>query len=110
MSSDRPTAPAPAGATVTPGADERLRQRLAGLTHLELIEEIVGLTRAMRTRAPIEMAKGILMEREQLTQDQAFAVLTRLSQNSNRKVHAVAVALVRKVSPQPLTATDGPPD
>ena len=42
----------------------------------------------------IEQAKGILMEREKLTADQAFRVLADASMAANRKVHDIAADLV----------------
>lgn len=53
------------------------------------------LTGALINRDLIGQAKGILMERYQITGDRAFVVLTRISQNSNRKLHEVAAELVR---------------
>ena len=50
---------------------------------------------AMRTRAVIEQAKGILMERHRLTADDAFAVLTRASQRTNTKLRDIAEELAR---------------
>ena len=49
---------------------------------------------ALETRAVIDQAKGILMERHKLTADQAFQVLSRVSMNSNRKVRDIAGHLV----------------
>ncbi len=45
---------------------------------------------ALVNRDVIGQAKGILMERFKLTSDQAFAVLAKVSQDTNRKVSAVA--------------------
>jgi AmiR/NasT family two-component response regulator len=42
------------------------------------------------SRDVIGQAKGILMERHKLTADQAFGVLTRVSQELNRKLVDVA--------------------
>nr|WP_167108551.1 GAF and ANTAR domain-containing protein [Amycolatopsis granulosa] len=53
------------------------------------------LRSALETRDVISMAKGILMERHRVTDDQAFTLLVRASQNSNRKLHDVADWLVR---------------
>jgi GAF domain-containing protein len=50
---------------------------------------------ALETRAVIDQAKGILMERHKLTADQAFQVLSRASMNSNRKLRDIADHLVR---------------
>lgn len=53
------------------------------------------LTRAVTTRQLIGQAQGILMERYQIGDDQAFSVLVRVSQHSNRKLRDVADELVR---------------
>ncbi|SCE82008.1 GAF domain-containing protein [Micromonospora matsumotoense] len=52
---------------------------------------------AMRNRAVIEQAKGIIMGQRRCTADEAFALLARVSQNSNRKLRDVAEALVQQV-------------
>jgi GAF domain-containing protein len=54
-----------------------------------------GLQTALESRAVIDQAKGILMERYKLTADAAFQVLARTSQHNNRKLRAVADDLVR---------------
>ncbi|MET0863406.1 MAG: GAF and ANTAR domain-containing protein [Nakamurella sp.] len=59
------------------------------------IDELAGMRAAMKSRAVIEQAKGILMERGKLTDDQAFEELTRASQNTNIKLRDVADELVR---------------
>ncbi|WP_369133020.1 GAF and ANTAR domain-containing protein [Modestobacter sp. I12A-02662] len=46
------------------------------------------------TRTVIGQAEGILIERLKITADEAFGVLSRLSQRSNRKLRDVARALV----------------
>ena len=46
-------------------------------------------------RAMVEQAKGIVMERFAVDSEAAFALLRRLSQNSNRKVADIAAELVR---------------
>jgi GAF domain-containing protein len=58
--------------------------------------ELVGhLQKALDSRAVIDQAKGILMERFKLTADQAFQVLTRVSMESNTKVRDVAERFVQ---------------
>ncbi|WP_199522374.1 GAF and ANTAR domain-containing protein [Geodermatophilus marinus] len=52
------------------------------------------LRTAMATRTLIGQAQGILMERLKITPDQAFAVLSRLSQHTNVKLREVARRLV----------------
>ena len=51
------------------------------------------LVRAIDTRDLIGQAKGILMERYAVDEAQAFRLLTRLSQNSHRKLRDVAEEL-----------------
>jgi AmiR/NasT family two-component response regulator len=49
---------------------------------------------ALRNRAVIDQAKGILMERHRLTADQAFQLLARVSMQTNTKLRTVAEELV----------------
>ena len=58
-------------------------------------DDLAGMRTAMASRAVIEQAKGILMERHKFTEDQAFTELTRASQNTNIKLRDVADELVR---------------
>jgi GAF domain-containing protein len=58
-------------------------------------EEAANMRRAMESRATIEQAKGILMERHKVTADLAFATLTQASQRSNVKLRDVADHLVQ---------------
>jgi hypothetical protein len=51
------------------------------------------LVKAIETRDLIGQAKGILMERDRLTADQAFDVLARVSQRLNRKLRDIAEEL-----------------
>ena len=51
---------------------------------------MAGLQQAVASRDVIGQAKGILMERERLTADQAFDVLRRASQHVNLKLRDVA--------------------
>jgi GAF domain-containing protein len=53
-----------------------------------------NLRSALGTRTLIGQAQGILMERLRITPDQAFGVLSRLSQQSNVKLREVARRLV----------------
>ncbi|WP_299960392.1 GAF and ANTAR domain-containing protein [uncultured Modestobacter sp.] len=50
---------------------------------------------ALESRAVIDQAKGILMERHKLTADQAFQALAAVSMRRNRKVRDIADQLVR---------------
>jgi len=48
----------------------------------------------MENRAVIEQAKGIIMADRRCTADEAFAILSQLSQDTNRMVRDVAATLV----------------
>jgi ANTAR domain/GAF domain len=93
----RPSASAGAG-----GADP-----LASIVD-QLRAERDGLRDAMRTRAIIEQAKGILMARFRLTPEEAFTRLRRASQRSNVRLAEVAAMLVasvaRPAAPEPRPA------
>jgi hypothetical protein len=52
------------------------------------------MAEAMRSRAVIEQAKGMLMSDHRISADEAFQRLTQLSQRSNRKLRDVAQRLV----------------
>jgi GAF domain-containing protein len=58
------------------------------------------LAEAMRSRATIEQAKGILMAQSSIPPDAAFDLLVRASQRENRKLRDVAQALVDRHSGQ----------
>jgi len=59
------------------------------------VEDLAGMRMAMASRAVIEQAKGMLMERRGFDEDQAFAEMSRTSQNINIKLRDVAEELVR---------------
>ena len=59
-----------------------------------LREEADSLAEALAARKSIERAKGILMQREGLSEDEAFARLRKASQISGRPLKVVAEALV----------------
>jgi GAF domain-containing protein len=50
---------------------------------------------ALESRAVIDQAKGVLIERYKITPDQAFQLLARVSMNANQKLRYVADRLVR---------------
>ncbi|WP_369069710.1 GAF and ANTAR domain-containing protein [Kineococcus terrestris] len=58
-------------------------------------QKLEHLHTALVHRDVIGQAKGILMERFKVTPDQAFALLVKVSQDRNRKLHAVAEELAR---------------
>jgi GAF domain-containing protein len=69
---------------------ERYRQAAARAAQLE---------DALRSRAPIEQAKGILMTRHGCSSEEAFQMLVRVSQTENVKLRVVAQELVARATP-----------
>ncbi len=63
-----------------------------------LRREADSLADALAARKAIERAKGLLMEKERLTEEQAFARLRRASQVSGRPLRVVAEAVVATLS------------
>ena len=59
-----------------------------------------GLATAMRSRAAIEQAKGILMAERNVSAEEAFDLLRQASQNENRKLRDVARQLVDEHGPR----------
>jgi GAF domain-containing protein len=99
----------------TPGAFDgdaiTIAQKFAGyaavgLANAHLYENqatlAVHLQKAMANRAVIEQAKGIIMNHRHCSPDQAFVVLTRMSQAANRKLRDIASALVDNAHGGPL--------
>jgi GAF domain-containing protein len=63
-------------------------------------KQTVNLTEAMKSRATIEQAKGMLMARSpELTPDGAFEILSKASQRENRKVRDIAQQIVDRATP-----------
>ena len=56
----------------------------------QLNAKVEGLEEALKSRDVIGQAKGILMEREKVTADEAFEMLRRASQRVNRKLRDLA--------------------
>lgn len=59
-----------------------------------LREEVQDLRQALETRKLVERAKGILMRRLALTEEDAFRRLQRRSQDENRKLRDVAQSII----------------
>lgn len=55
------------------------------------------LATAMKSRAVIEQAKGVLMGAQRCSADDAFQMLVRASQRENRKLREIAEELVQRV-------------
>jgi len=80
-------------------------QLAAAITSVDAHRSTARLARnmadAMRSRAVIEQAKGILMADNHIDEDQAFQRLSALSQNANVKLRDVARRLVQERSTTP---------
>jgi hypothetical protein len=80
----------------------------AVLTILTSVDECLGvishLENALESRDTIGQAKGILMARQGISADEAFEVLRRASQRSNRKLRDVAADVVAHQRPEQLEA------
>jgi response regulator NasT len=61
---------------------------------LALREEADSLAEALAARKSIERAKGLLMEKERLSEQEAFARLRKASQSSGRPLRVIAEAVV----------------
>src|SRR5687767_5530453 len=87
------------GYLVKPFREQDLRPaiRTARARHEELEalrEEAESLSEALSARKVIERAKGLLMAKENLTEEEAFARLRKASQLSGRPLKVVAEALI----------------
>jgi two-component system, response regulator PdtaR len=67
---------------------------------LELRRETESLAEALAARKTIERAKGLLMEKEGLTEEEAFGRLRKASQASGRPMQVVAEAVVATFGPR----------
>lgn len=74
----------------------------------DLHSQNVNLQAALVSRELIGQAQGILMEREQVTAEQAFDILRRASQHLNEKLRDVAQNLV-DTGESPITGDEAPP-
>jgi response regulator NasT len=75
--------------------------RTAQARHRELVEvkrQASSLAEALEARKTIERAKGILMVKEGLTEEQAFDRLRRASQKSGRPMKVIADAVTATLS------------
>jgi len=77
----------------------------AGL-HQNLADLAAQLEAAVRSRAVIDQAKGIIMAQNRCTGEEAFRVLVRTSQNGNLKLRHLAEQLVQSVA-RPVPNTNG---
>jgi GAF domain-containing protein len=77
--------------------------------HDEAVRLAADMRRAMESRAVIDMAKGIIIARQHCSPEEAFTILSRGSQNYNRKLRDLAEALVASESGQAQQPETRPP-
>jgi two-component system, response regulator PdtaR len=63
-------------------------------------EEVESLEEALAARKAIERAKGLLMQKEGLTEDAAFGRLRKASQVSGRPMRVIADAVIATLAPE----------
>ncbi len=98
---DTPGSPASPGSPGSP--DTRDDAELGWAARVQRLEaELAGLRRAMRGRALIEQAKGLLAGTLDCTPDAAFEHLNRLSQHENRRLVEVAARIMGTAVPAGL--------
>src|SRR4051794_21804820 len=90
----------PAQATPDGDGTPEPTEALAALVE-KLRAELAGVRTAMRNRAVIEQAKGVLVERLGLGPDDSFDQLVKISQRANIKLIEVAAAIVGTTAPDP---------
>jgi GAF domain-containing protein len=65
-----------------------------------------NMQEAMRSRATIEQAKGMIMCRSHCTSEEAFDMLVRASQRENRKLRNIAREIVERAQRRPTDPED----
>lgn len=60
----------------------------------KLEKEVSTLTEALETRKLVDRAKGILMDRDGLSEQQAFRKIQKMSMNTRKPMKAVAEAII----------------
>jgi response regulator NasT len=59
-----------------------------------LEQEVGNLTEALETRKKVERAKGILMEKQNMTEGEAFRKIQKMSMNTRKPMKDVAEAII----------------
>jgi len=77
------------------------------VSYAAAVERADQLQHAMASRATIEQAKSIIMDRRGCTADEAFAALREASTRSNRKLRDIARFVVEGAPRQPAGAETG---
>jgi response regulator NasT len=78
--------------TDLPPAIELAKARFVEFRALE--EEVDNLAEALETRKKVERAKGILMDKQSLSESEAFRRIQKMSMNTRRPMKEVAEAII----------------
>jgi AmiR/NasT family two-component response regulator len=78
--------------TDLPPAIELAKARFGEFRALE--EEVDNLAEALETRKKVERAKGILMDKQSLSESEAFRRIQKMSMNTRRPMKEVAEAII----------------
>jgi response regulator NasT len=78
--------------TDLPPAIELAKARFGEFRALE--QEVDNLAEALETRKKVERAKGILMDKQNLTESEAFRRIQKMSMNTRRPMKEVAEAII----------------
>jgi response regulator NasT len=78
--------------TDLPPAIELAKARFGEFRALE--QEVDNLAEALETRKKVERAKGILMDKQDLTESEAFRRIQKMSMNTRRPMKEVAEAII----------------
>jgi response regulator NasT len=78
--------------TDLPPAIELAKARFGEFRTLE--QEVDNLAEALETRKKVERAKGILMDKQGLTESEAFRRIQKMSMNTRRPMKEVAEAII----------------
>jgi len=115
------TPPESVATSVALRQDARLTSEQSGTVQTEvpdlseqakvLAHQVETLTQALETRTQIATAVGMLMARENVSNEKAFLILRRASQRTNRKLRDIAIEMLEshheRVAPteEPTRAT-----
>jgi hypothetical protein len=88
-------------AAAVPFADQLAAAIVSVDAHRSTAKLARDMGEAMRSRAVIEQAKGMIMADRQISADEAFEQLTRLSQHANMKLRDVAQRMVKERTEPP---------
>jgi AmiR/NasT family two-component response regulator len=80
--------------------DAKLGDHFERNEELALLErEVDGLKVALASRTVIGIALGIIIEREHVTEQEAFQILKQMSQHTNVKLRDVAAQMAKDAQP-----------